>query len=512
MKTPIFIFAMLSSLILSGQNTSYNIVTNPEVENSDAYRNGNSYQRDFLLFADMFEHTHPIFAETGSEHYDMDSLTRAGYQYLVSCESDGQLKQHLQSILSPLNDGHSGVMMDFHGKIFPFKYFADSDTAFYLIGITRDFSNELGHRILSINGKPVGEVVESFRASMSCDNNNYFMANVNNYMQMESAWEYNPYKRKDGNLLLQFGDGISILLPPVEKTNIDMNWYYPSKKNVPDFDRDAPFCYKLMHDESICYFRFATCIDRNTLRAYERMGMSIGMSEEQIGQLPDFRMFLQDMFGEINRSGIKTLVVDIRDNGGGNSLLCDQLLSWLKPYGEIKHGTGKMRVSKLWESQYPNLMKSFKVNLQEKGIPFHLGELYDSELVENETDLMLADLFPMNHDSDSIFDGEVVFIQGSGTFSSAGDLVTTAIDNGIGIVIGGNSIYSPSGYGDLLYWELPNTHIQGFVSHKIFMRPDATKHNENAIIPDIPLPDIWADYRNGIDPCWKWVLDNYGDK
>lgn len=65
-------------------NDSYGVVvTNPEVEASDSYRKGNSYQRDFLLFADMLENTHPLFAETDKPHFDMDSLTRAGYQDLT---------------------------------------------------------------------------------------------------------------------------------------------------------------------------------------------------------------------------------------------------------------------------------------------------------------------------------------------------------------------------------------------------------------------------------------------
>ena len=61
--------------------------------------------------------------------------------------------------------------------------------------------------------------------------------------------------------------------------------------------------------------------------------------------------------------------------------------------------------------------------------------------------------------------------------------------------------------GDILYWELPNTHTQGIISHKIFVRPDASKPYEDAIIPDIPLPETWENYRDGIDPCWKWVLE-----
>ena len=139
---------IISSQHLFGQDLSYNILTNPDVENSEAYLNGNVYQRDFLLFADMLENTHPIFAEADKPHYDMDSLTKVGYRYLDSCENGNMLQNYLQSLLSPLNDGHSGVMMDLSGKIFPFRYFADNDTTFYLTGITRDFANELGHRII----------------------------------------------------------------------------------------------------------------------------------------------------------------------------------------------------------------------------------------------------------------------------------------------------------------------------------------------------------------------------
>ena len=71
------------SLNLFGQDFSYNILTNPDVENSKAYQNGNVYQRDFLLFADMLENTHPIFAEADKPHYDMDSLTKTGYSILL---------------------------------------------------------------------------------------------------------------------------------------------------------------------------------------------------------------------------------------------------------------------------------------------------------------------------------------------------------------------------------------------------------------------------------------------
>ena len=81
------------------------------------------------------------------------------------------------------------------------------------------------------------------------------------------------------------------------------------------------------------------------------------MTEEQLAQVPDFGEFLQEMFSEMRRQGVKTLMVDVRYNGGGNSKLCSQLLSWLKPVDEMRETSSLIRVSKLWETQYPDLAK-----------------------------------------------------------------------------------------------------------------------------------------------------------
>ena len=171
---------------------------------------------------------------------------------------------------------------------------------------------------------------------------------------------------------------------------------------------------------------------------------------------------------------------------------------------------GSIRFSKLWEAQYPELAKNVKAYFQEKGQSYPFGELYDGDYGDGEDDMMeksIAELFVMNHSRDSLFTGKVIFLQGKGTFSSAGQLITTAVDNGIGIVIGANSTYAPSNYGDILYWELPNTHVEGTISHKYFYRADESKRGEIVLVPDVLLPTTWDDLRKGVNPCWKWVME-----
>lgn len=86
-------------------------------------------------------------------------------------------------------------------------------------------------------------------------------------------------------------------------------------------------------------------------------------------------------------------------------------------------------------------------------------------------------------------------------------LITLAVDNNIGVVIGEKSSFSPNSYGDIIRWTLPNTKVQGFISHKQFFRPNKTLDNEIPL--EMILPTSFDDYINGVDPCYNWIISNY---
>jgi len=240
-----------------------------------------------------------------------------------------------------------------------------------------------------------------------------------------------------------------------------------------------PFMYEVYPENGICYLQFSSCIDKNTLRfQFQARGFN-GMTEEEfeekIKDIPQFDMFLEEVFDTIKKLDIQTLVVDARSNSGGNSMLCDQLLSWLKPVDEIKSFDSQKRISKLMETNYPNAV---------------------------------GNLFTMNTDADKVFKGNVYFIQDNDTFSSAAMLIVMATDNNIGTVIGEAGSYRPCNFGDLLSYELPNTHVKGGVSHAYFMRPDKDACGENSLIPTIHIQRTWQDFIEGNDPWWQYILEN----
>jgi hypothetical protein len=514
---------MLNLLPLHGQNFDFKCASNSDIENSDAYKVGNMFQKDLLLFLDLLKQSHPAFAPGSDFPFNIDSVVSEGYQWASQCRSINELKSYLQVIATLLHDGHTALQPDINKNlVYPFVFFKDNRNI-YLTAVNKEHDSFLGKQISQINGYPAEEVLNSFKQVISSDNEIYFLDNVNDYMQLYSSWQGNPYCLPDSSLQLTFVDATSVSLYPISAKEINIaRIQTQTSSNSIRQNSKQPFLYKLLPEKKICYLQFNTCTDQSSLRSQYYMSNSNNLSEEELekrlSQYPRFDAFLTEMFQTIQANEIETLIIDVRNNGGGNSKLCDVLLSWLKPLKEIKQGNSSIRFSELWEQHYPALAAEYKQALEENQQSYERGKLYDNSFLsqlskEKEKTSVYEKIdsyFMKNEDENKVFRGNVVFIQDTKTYSSAGLLITDATDNHIGIVIGNKSSYKPCHYGDLLAYELPHTKIRGFVSHKIFNRPDTKRCNEASLIPVAYIPDNWSDVLEGRDIYWEWVLEHYG--
>ena len=233
---------------------------------------------------------------------------------------------------------------------------------------------------------------------------------------------------------------------------------------------DSFYDYRIFQQESICYLQFNQCVD---------------MPENP------FEEFLDGMFSKMDEGGIKTLVVDAQYNSGGSSRLCDALLQHLYPIGKLEHYTTYLRFSDLMAAYNPKIA-AVKARWEEDG---HKDELYE----------MPSPKIPAEYQQPAIYEGNVVFVMGPKTYSSAGILMTLARDNHIGTIIGTTSTFSPSHYGEILPYRLPNTGVLGSISCKYFARPDAATVDDTCMEPDcvINLDDK--------EQVWQYIIKNYSD-
>lgn len=462
---PITVFAQQSNIIY----------TDSVVMNSKQYLKGNDYQKDFLLCLNMLENTHPAFAMENLP-LDIKKIRKVGYKELKKINDSEKFALYLESIVSQLHDGHTYIYCNYPSDtIFPmaFKYL---NNEFFIQGIEEGNDEFIGKKILTVNGFDMYDVMMSFGSLLSCDNDIFLIERFNCITKF--CWKDSKYNTKEA-LTVTCDDGSSLNLNYLSAKEIKWKWVETKPLQSPYQKTQMPFRYEVYPENSICYLQFSSCMDKNTLRyqfqARGFNGMTKEEFEEQIKDIPQFDIFLQEVFDTIKKLDIQTLVVDARSNSGGNSMLCNQLLSWLKPVDEIKSFDSQKRISKLMETNYPNAV---------------------------------GNLFTMNTDADKVFKGNVYFIQDNGTFSSAAMLIVMATDNNIGTVIGEAGSYRPCHFGDVLSYELPNTHVKGGVSHAYFMRPDKDACGENSLIPTIHIQRTWQDFIEGNDPWWQYILNN----
>lgn len=235
------------------------------------------------------------------------------------------------------------------------------------------------------------------------------------------------------------------------------------------------FSYRIFAPESICYLQFNQCNDARSLR------------DES---LPRFDKLLEKMFAEMAQEEIETLIVDLQYNNGGSSRLCDELLDRLRPLSELRNLDSYLRFSPMLALYNPKVGEAMAA-WEAAG---HKDELYPIRQRAVRTE---------PHDC---YEGKVVFIQGPKTYSSAGILVTLARDNAIGEVIGTESDYSPSHYGEVIPFRLPNTGLLGSVCTKYFERPDKARAEDKSLSPDtfVNLDDKQV--------AWDTILKMYAKK
>lgn len=218
------------------------------------------------------------------------------------------------------------------------------------------------------------------------------------------------------------------------------------------------FHYTIVPEQGVCYLQFNQCMDARVARNES---------------LPRWDTMLDEMFGKMKAQGINRLVVDAQYNNGGSSMLCDELLIHLCPLSQLKMLSTSMRFSRLMASYNPRIAVA-KQSWEADG---HIDQLYALPQGQVRPGFVQPE----------VFDGKVIFVQSEKTYSSAGILMTLVRDNNIGKIVGTNSTFSPSHYGEILPYRLPNTGVLGTISCKYFARPDKDHLDDKTLVPDVAI-------------------------
>lgn len=166
-----------------------------------------------------------------------------------------------------------------------------------------------------------------------------------------------------------------------------------------------------------------------------------------------YRDTLKAFFKVVKEQRIQSVVVDLRNNSGGNSMVCDEFIRYLHLDLDKYHSTYTL-------VRFGPLLKKIKNK-------FLANKQY----------------------KDLLFNGRVYVLTSTSTFSSAMTFASLLSDNKIGVVVGEIPGNMPSQYGDILEFQTPNSKLCFTISHKFFIRADESK----TYLPLIPDYNVSAE-------------------
>jgi hypothetical protein len=225
--------------------------------------------------------------------------------------------------------------------------------------------------------------------------------------------------------------------------------------------------------------------------------------------LPRFREFCAATFATMREKQARGLIVDLRENGGGDSQLGDELLSYLttKPYRSCARKEWKASAS------YRTFMMSY-VHPAIRWLPLHW---FDSTTrryfgAEDGAIVVFEQPEPLEPEQNDLrFDGPVVFLIGPQTFSSALMLANAIEDYDLAPLIGEETAESPNSFGEVYPFDLPRSGLNVRSSTARYVRANGDGSDPRGVVPDIDVKPTAADVVAGRDAALErakqWIED-----
>lgn len=301
-----------------------NVISQFPIEDAAIEHTAGYSERDLLwledinIFSDGYKTNHINLFYWRSEDFFDEMVMKLKEN--VPNLSDLEIAVELQKIIASMQDFHSSVALleseNFNCELFPFQFVLLEDGLYILNvrvleGSIPDYSKYLYMKVTSVNGIDIEEIQERlfpviggnrYEAAREAYFTTYFQPNVLRAIRVADPKEgfLFTFQNEDGILLEQTVKTISPETRRQSSNLIDYPMYFMrnTTKNW----------YTYLENDKVLYFAYNVCIDKD-------------------GTLNDLRIEMRDIL----RSGaVKTVVVDLRNNSGGNNTLLDYFLMNLK--------------------------------------------------------------------------------------------------------------------------------------------------------------------------------------
>lgn len=268
-------------------------------------------QSDFLQFQKYIEMNHPMLF---TDKEELAELFRTQYQKLGDNMSELEFYRILMPITAKINCAHTNLslsnnlngLINNYGKVLPLNIKVIDKKA-YVYGSCHSCDIPKGSRLLSINGRSIGEIINIFLNNIPADGFN----ETKKYLEMNYFFADLYYK------LIENPDEFTVTYISAEDGQTCSTRIFAAAKEQIANETNTINSKEGTND---LYYQVQDDYAVLTIKSFNFYDIK---SRKQ------FCDFLDDFFEKLDKSKTSNLILDLRDNGGGDPYSSSYLFSYL---------------------------------------------------------------------------------------------------------------------------------------------------------------------------------------
>jgi len=434
----------------------------------------NELKEDLDFLFKTIEEVHPnMYAYISKEEFKplRDELYRQINRPMTRLE----FYKAVAPVVAQLKNGHtfmqppSGAFAEYirkGGRLFPLEFQWDG-TAVILKSCASGDDLPIGGEVLAIDNQKAREFLVRTARYFPAENKPYNLGLLESGSIFPMFLWLEKGDAKSMTISSKTMDGVikEYVVKPLSRNEIESQaTANETKHTTVTSDKNPNYSYRYIPEQETGLIEFNACAD-----------------------LEKFKEFLVEAFNTIKEQNPGNLIIDIRENSGGDSSVGDEFLKYLtdKPFRQFEKI--QLKISKQMCKQYKSLG----------------GQAPDGKIGS-----LKSSYIGFTHPGDNRlrFKGRVFVLIGPRTASSAMCFAQAIKHFAIGTLVGQETEDTPVNYGECIRGGLPNTGLGFSVACKRFVNAGAVG-NGRGVLPDYEVKQKPQDTVKGIDTVLEFTLN-----